>query len=80
MPQRDYETMPVSEELGLPDVIKGLVEDLNLLRAKKITVQDAVARSLLAKQVFNGVRLYLNGTNVLVSNARRIGAVDREEN
>lgn len=73
MPQRDYETMPVSAELGLPGVIKDLIGDLNDLRAGKISVQDAVARSLLAKQVFNGVRIYLNGSNVLVSNARRLG-------
>lgn len=79
MPKRDYETMPVSDELGLPGVIKGLIGDLNDLRAGKITVQDAIARSLLAKQVFNGVRIYINGSNLLVDNARRVSGPDTSD-
>ena len=70
MPARDYETAPVSEQLGLSSVITGLIGDLDALRAGKITVNDAVARSLLAKQIFNGVRIYLNGTKVLSDNAK----------
>lgn len=65
MPQRDYESSPVSEQLGLGGVIAGLVSDLEELRAGKIAVNDAIARSMLAKQIFNGVRLYLNGTKLL---------------
>lgn len=70
MPPRDYEAAPVSDQLGLPDVIAGLVGDLEALRAGRITVSDAVARSLLAKQIFNGVRLYLNGTKLLSDTAK----------
>lgn len=72
MAARDYETAPVAETLGLDRIIQGLVEDLDQLRAGKISVSDAVARSLLAKQIFNGVRLYLNGAKILSNNARQI--------
>lgn len=69
MAVRDYESAPVSEQLGLGNVIAGLVSDLDELRAGKISVNDAVARSMLAKQIFNGVRIYLNGTKLLSDNA-----------
>ncbi len=55
----------VSERLGLPIIIDGLVSDLQELRAGTITVNDATARALLAKQIFNGVRLYVNGMRLL---------------
>lgn len=70
MPPRDYEYAPLSESLGLGKIISGLASDLDELRAGKISVHDAVARSLLAKQIFNGVRIYLNGTKLLGENAR----------
>lgn len=73
MTQRDYESAPVSEHLGLVDVIKGLAHDLEELRAGRISTNDAIARSMLAKQIFNGVRLYLNGTKLLSDGAKRIG-------
>lgn len=75
MPARDYETMPVSETLGLVDIIRGLADDLNALRAGKIGVNDAIARSLLAKQIFNGVRIYLNGSKLLSEQAKIIEKV-----
>jgi hypothetical protein len=71
--KRDYESAPLSEQLGLAGVIGGLVSDLEELRAGKITVSDAVARSLLARQIFNGVRLYLNGTKLLSDAAAPVG-------
>lgn len=70
MPARDYETAPVSEHLNLDGVIKGLCTDLELLRAGKIGVNDAIARSLLAKQIFNGVRLYLSASKMLSGAAK----------
>lgn len=70
MPARDYETAPVSEHLALDGVIKGLCTDLELLRAGKIGVNDAIARSLLAKQIFNGVRLYLSASKLLSGAAK----------
>jgi hypothetical protein len=76
MPPRDYESAPVSEQLGLPAVIAGLVSDLDELRAGKISVNDAIARSMLAKQIFNGVRIYLNGAKLLSDGARPASAIE----
>lgn len=69
MAGRDYESQPVSDRLGLGIVIEGLIGDLEELRAGKISVNDAIARSMLAKQIFNGVRIYLNGTKLLGGHA-----------
>jgi len=69
MATRDYESAPVSDQLGLTGIITGLVGDLDDLRAGKISVNDAMARSMIAKQIFNGVRIYLNGTKLLSDNA-----------
>lgn len=69
MAARDYDTQPVSDRLNLDDVIRGLCSDLEALREGKIGVNDAIARSLLAKQIFNGVRLYLNASKMLAGNA-----------
>jgi hypothetical protein len=71
MAERDYETAPVSEQLGIPNIIAGLVSDLDELRAGKISVNDAMARSMIAKQIFNGVRIYLNGARLLADVAPR---------
>lgn len=71
---RDYESAPVSEALGLTGIISGLANDLEELRAGKISVNDAMARSMLAKQIFNGVRIYLNGTKLLADKARALPA------
>jgi hypothetical protein len=70
MAERDYETSPVCDRLDLDNVIKGLCADLELLRNGKISVNDAIARSLLAKQIFNGVRIYLSATKLLAGAAR----------
>jgi hypothetical protein len=70
MTARDYTSAPVSDQLGIPQIITGLVTDLEDLRAGKISVNDAMARSMLAKQIFNGVRIYLNGTKLLSDNAK----------
>ena len=78
MSQRDYVSAPVSAQLGLENVITGLVGDLEALRAGKISVNDAIARSMLAKQIFNGVRIYLNGTKILSENAKAISQVNGE--
>lgn len=79
MAKRDYESAPESESLGLTKIITGLVSDLDELRAGRISVNDAMARSMLAKQIFNGVRIYLNGTKLLAENARPIAALEAQE-
>ena len=76
MQPRDYTSAPVSEQLGLPAIISGLVTDLDDLRAGKISVNDAMARSMLAKQIFNGVRIYLNGTKLLSEQAKPVATLD----
>lgn len=75
MAARDYESAPADEALGLTNIIQGLAGDLDALRAGKITVQDAIARSLLAKQIFNGVRIYLNGTKLLSERAKPVNDI-----
>lgn len=72
MPARDYESAPVTNELGLDTVIKSLVNDLEQLRKGEISVNDAIARSMLAKQIFNGVRIYMNGTKMLADSAKDV--------
>jgi hypothetical protein len=79
MPARDYESAPVSAQLGVEGVIQGLIGDLDALRAGRISVNDAIARSMLAKQIFNGVRIYLNGSKVLAANARQVGPTEAND-
>ena len=76
MPPRDYKSSPVSDRLNIEVLINGLAGDLNALRAGEISVQDAIARAVLAKQMFNGVRLYLNGMKMLSENAREVKEVE----
>ena len=59
MPERDYSQNPVADALGLKTIIDGLAHDLQELRDQKITPADGLARAAIAKQIFNGVRLYL---------------------
>lgn len=70
MPARDYTSAPIADQLGIPSIVSGLCADLEQLRRGEISVDDAMARSMLAKQIFNGVRLYMNGTKLLSDNAR----------
>ena len=59
MAERDYASQPVADALGLRAVIDGLASDLQDLRAGTLTPQQAMAHAAIAKQLFNGVRLYL---------------------
>lgn len=79
MAARDYTSSPVAEQLGIPSIIAGLCGDLEQLRAGNISVNDAMARSMLAKQIFNGVRLYMNGTKLLSEGARPAKAIGAGE-
>jgi hypothetical protein len=65
MPPRDYAASPVADSLGLRAIIDGLASDLQDLRDHKISPADGLARAALAKQVFNGVRLYLTAVRTL---------------
>lgn len=59
MSARDYDSAPASDALGLREIIRDLAADISDLRAGTITVDDAFARAAMAKQLFNGVRLYI---------------------
>lgn len=78
MSARDYDVAPVTENLNLDKIITGLAGDLEDLRAGKISTNDAIARSMLAKQIFNGVRIYLNGTKLMSDRAKTVEAIDQE--
>lgn len=68
-------TSPVSDQLGIPVIIQGLCNDLDQLRSGEICVNDAIARSLIAKQIFNGIRLYMNGMKLMSDNAKSVTAI-----
>ena len=70
MAERDYASTPVADALGLRAIIDGLASDLQDVRAGTITPADAMARAALAKQIFNGCRLYLNAMAVVSRDAR----------
>ena len=72
---RDYTTAPIADQLGIPSIIYGLCADLDQLRKGEISVNDAMARSMLAKQIFNGVRIYMNGTKLLSNVASPSSAI-----
>lgn len=59
---RDYEESPMADGLGLRQVILGLVGDIDALRLGVISPNDALARAAIAKQIFNGVRLYVQAS------------------
>lgn len=73
MAVRDYESAPVAEELALKSIILGLAEDLTLMRKGEISAQEGIARATVAKQIFNGVRLYLQAVKTLESAAKSTG-------
>lgn len=79
MASRDYESQPETEALGIDNVIRGLCGDLEALRKGEISTQDAMARSALAKQIFNGFRIYLNGSKLLADTARPVSSAKEIE-
>lgn len=70
MAERNYASTPVADALGLRAIIDGLASDLQETRAGTITPADAMARAALAKQIFNGCRLYLNALTLMSRTAR----------
>jgi len=72
---RDYESSPVADSLGLRGVVLGLVGDLDALRAGSISSHDALARAAIAKQIFNGVRLFVQASRFIGDTAKPVGAV-----
>lgn len=69
MAKRDYEASPISDGLGLRKIILGLADDLQAMRKGEISPQDGIARATVAKQLFNGVRLYLQAMRTMEGTA-----------
>jgi hypothetical protein len=69
MAPRDYASKPEADRLGLESVILGLADDLRALRAREITPNEAIARATVAKQIWNGVRIYLHAQSFLSLNS-----------
>ncbi len=57
--RRTDEISPLNQRFGLDAIIDGLACDLAELRQRKISVNDALARAALAKQIMNGIRLFV---------------------
>ena len=70
MASRDYDSSPVSDVLGMKAIIDGLASDLQEMRDHKISPQDGMARAAIAKQIFNGVRLFLQATAMVEKDRR----------
>ncbi len=72
MNERDYASTPVSDELNLKEIIRGLAQDLNHLRSGEINPAEAHARANIAKQIWNGARIYLQAIKTLEKDAKPI--------
>lgn len=60
----------LGDRYSLNVIVKGIADDLVALRAGQISIKDAQARALLAKQYMNGVRLVINARRSLENDAR----------
>lgn len=59
-----------ADRYSLDMIVKGIADDLIALRAGQISIKDAQARALLAKQYMNGVRLVMNARQSLEAAAK----------
>ncbi len=78
MAERDYVSTPVSDELNLKDTIAGLSQDLQDLRAGKIGPAEAHARAAIAKQIWNGARIYLQAIKTIQQAAKPVGEIEKQ--
>lgn len=60
----------MGDRYSLDMIVRGIADDLVALRAGRISIKDAQARSMLAKQYMNGVRLVINARKSLEDGAR----------
>lgn len=79
MAERDYVSTPVADELNLKDVVNGLAQDLIDLRAGKISPAEAHARAALAKQIWNGARIYLQAIKTIQSAAKPVSEIEESQ-
>lgn len=66
--ERDYASSPAADALGLRSIIDGLASDLQDMRNGRISPAQAIASATVAKQIFNGVRLYLQAHQLAKAN------------
>ena len=59
-----------ADQYSLDTIVKGIADDLIALRTGRISIKDAQARALLAKQYMNGVRLVMNARHSLEAAAQ----------
>lgn len=69
------QAQPLGERFSLDDTINGLASDLKELRDGKISVNSALARAALAKQIFNGVRIVINAQRMLEERAKPVDQI-----
>lgn len=68
-------TTDTADQYSLDAIVKGIADDLIALRTGAISIKDAQARALLAKQYMNGVRLVMNARNSLEAAAKPVKAI-----
>ncbi len=78
MAERDYVSTPVSDELSLKETIAGLSQDLQDLRAGKISPAEAHARAAIAKQIWNGARIYLQAIKTIQQAAKPVAEIEKQ--
>lgn len=69
----------LTERFSLDGLILSIINDLDDLRAGKISIKDAQARAELAKQAMNGVRLVINAQRFLENRAVLVSPADGKE-
>jgi hypothetical protein len=79
MAERDYVSTPVSDDLNLKDTILGLSQDLQDLRSGKITPAQAHARAAVAKQIWNGARIYQQALKTMMGNAKPVPELENSD-
>lgn len=62
----------MTSKYSLETIVQGIADDLVALRAGTISVKDAQARAMLAKQYMNGVRLVMNARKSLELGAKPV--------
>lgn len=77
MAERDYVSTPVSDDLKLKEIIGGLAQDLSDLRSGIISPAEAHARAAMAKQIWNGARIYLQAIKTIEGHAKPVGRIDQ---
>lgn len=79
MAERDYVSTSVSDELNLKDTIVGLSQDLQDLRTGKISPAEAHARAAIAKQIWNGARIYQQAIKTMMGNAKPVKEIPKSD-